>query len=268
MSNCRWDREAEDYMLDGGPCRWDEYGDRTHHCTARRGCANHVGAGELTCARCLGRTRSDIKRIADLAPLMLPVALGAGVNSEAANLAGPAADPEAWSWRKVAAAQGRAWHVSLIEDDDEHHPYSVLTRWEFMLREDYRDPRDAATSVSAAAAYLDRILHRIAQDDAQDFPLFAREMRTCRNHLEGVLRDSRTPERGAPCPACIETATGPAPRLVRQYGHWCESEECERFHHRDDSGDEWICPRYALHRWSEQDYRLRVKDWHDAARGA
>lgn len=264
---CRWDREAEDYLTDGKPCRHDDYGDPTQHCTARRTCSQHVGVGELTCARCIGRTRVDIRQIRDLAALMLPVALGAGVNSEAANLAGPAADPEAWSWRKVAAAQGRAWHVSLVEDDDEHHPYTVLTRWEWMLREDYDQPRPDATSTTSAAAYLELVLGRVAQDDEQDFPLLSRELRKCRNHLEAVLHDSRTPERGAPCPECHDKApNAPAPRLVRQYGHWCEDVDCERMHYADDGADVWTCPRG--HEWDHESYQLRVKDWHDEARGA
>ena len=62
----------------------------------------------------------DLRRIPQLAALMLPVALGVGVNSEAANMAGPAADPEAWSWRKVTAKQGGPWHLSLVEDDDDN----------------------------------------------------------------------------------------------------------------------------------------------------
>lgn len=134
MTTCRYDKAAEDYLrADGTACRHDDYGDPTRHCTARRTCAQHIGEDELTCARCVGRTRADLRQILSLAPLMLPVALGAGVDSEAANLAGPAADVEAWTWRKVAARQGHAWHVSLIEDDDERHPYSVLTRWELSL---------------------------------------------------------------------------------------------------------------------------------------
>src|SRR5690348_9354345 len=100
--SCRWDNEAGDYLDDGEPCRRDEYGDPTKHCTARRTCAQHVGAGELTCARCIGRVRSTLRRIPALAALMPVVALEGGVNSEAASLAGPAADPEAWMWRRVA----------------------------------------------------------------------------------------------------------------------------------------------------------------------
>jgi hypothetical protein len=272
---CHFDRDAGDYLTDdGSPCRRDDYGDPTHHCTARRTCSQHVGAGELTCARCLSRTRTDIRRIRDLAPLMLPVALGSGVDSEAANLAGPAADPQAWSERRIAMRSHLAvWerlariteHQHLharatMEDDDEQHPYSVLTRWEFALREDYHQPRTDRTSVTEAGDYLDRTLHRVAQDDEQDFPLLAREMRKCRNHLEGVLRDSRAPERGAPCPECTSEETGVGPRLVREYGHWCWDEDCDRLHYLDDSADRWVCPRNQGHAWTHAKYQGYVEE--------
>ena len=137
-----------------------------------------------------GRVRRNIKGIRDLAPLMHSVALGAGVNSEAFNLAGPAADVEQWSHRKVAAMKGSAWHVSLIEDDDEMHPYSVLTRWQMMLSEDYGHERPARMTTIGAADYLDGILGKVAQDESQEFALLAREVRKCYQHLEAVLRDS------------------------------------------------------------------------------
>lgn len=258
---CRWDREREEYLADGEPCRVDEYGDPTRHCTSRRGCSNHVGHNELTCARCIGRTRADIRAIVARTPELMTQAMTTGVDSEAANLAGPAADVEAWSWRKVAARQGHAWHVSLIEDDDEEHPYTVLTRWEFMIREDYDQPRSDATSLHEAAAYLERTLPRMAQDDGQDFPLFAREIRRCRSHLEAVLRDSQQPERGAPCPECPQ----PAPRLNLERGHWCDDDDCDRMHWPDDP-DRYVCPRDRDHEWGEVDYRLWVADVYAEAR--
>lgn len=271
MTACRYDREAEDYLTpDGEPCRTDDYGDPTHHCTARRTCAQHVGPGELTCARCIGRVRLDLRRIPTLAALMPPEAEIVGINSEAANLAGPAADPEAWMWRKATAKNGTAWHLSLIEDDDEQHPYLVLGRWDLMIREDYDHPSNERVSIDNAAHYLDRQLGRWAQDAGQDFALFAREIRKCRSHLENVLRDSQTPERGAPCPDCV--TDGAAPRMVREYGHYCDDEDCERqFHYStvidgvtgqpkpDTSGDRWVCPRNPNHWRTHADYEAYVE---------
>lgn len=274
--SCRYDREAEDYLDDDGkPCRRDSYGDPTNHCTARRTCAQHIGPDEQTCARCIGRTRADLQRIPDLAALMPEEAEVVGINSEAANLAGPAADPEAWTWRKIAARQGKAWHLSLIEDDDEQHPYIVLGRWDMMVREDYGQPSSQPVTIGNAAAYLSRQLTKIAHDPSQDFPLFAREIRTCRSHLENVLRDSQTRERGAPCPDCRED--GALVRLEHEYGHYCDDEECERIHYStvydtdrgehvpDTSGDAWVCPRNPQHRWTEQAYRNYIEERKEGA---
>jgi hypothetical protein len=258
--HCHYDHERSEYITaDGDPCRVDEYGDPTRHCTAKRTCSQHVGPGELTCARCLGRTRANLRRIPIVSRLMMLIALEDGVNSEAANLAGPAADPEAWSWRKVAARQGKSWHLSLIEDDDEEHPYLVLGRWDMMLREDYSHPSDVVLTIANAAAYLDGQLGRMAQDDTQDFPLFSREVRDCRNHLERVLRTAAFRQRGVPCPTCVGDEKG-SPRLVREYGHWCEDDDCRRVHYLDDSGDVWRCPRNAGHVWEHERYENYLKD--------
>ena len=275
MTACRYDRETAAYLTpDGKPCKRDDYGDPTHHCQARRTCAQHVGKGELTCARCVGRTRVDLRRIAELAPLMMTVALGAGVDSEAANLAGPAAEIEAWISRRVAMRSHlalwlergtiteRQWlHArATMEDDDEQHPYTVLTRIENALREDYRQARTTPSSVAKAADYIDRVLHRVAQDEEQDFRQMGQELRKCRSHLENVMADSRTPERGAPCPECTSEETGVGPRLVREYGHWCYDEDCERLHYLDDSADRWVCPRNRAHEWDVEAYSRWIEE--------
>lgn len=224
-----------------------------HHCMARKNCAWHIGAGELTCGRCLGAVRRDLRWIGDLSPLMMTAAIAAGVNSEAASLAGPSVDPEAWSWRKAAARRGVSWHLSLVEEDDEHHPLRVTQAWVRMISEDY-DHDIVATTVADAVAYLDRQLHRIANDDSQDFLLLSRELRKCRQHLEAVLHNDDRPDRGAPCPECTSEESGVGPRLTRQYGHWCDSPDCERVHHADDSADMWVCPRNEKHAWESEAY--------------
>lgn len=263
---CRYDDEAKDYLVDGEPCRRDEYGDLTKHCTCRKTCASHIGRDELTCARCIARTRANLRRIPELAALMMPVALGAGVNSEAANMAGPAADVAEWSDRRIAMrghlahwqqagviTERQYFHARVtMEDDDEFHPYSVLGRWDMMIREDYNHPSDEPVTISNAAEYLDRHLHRIAQDPEQDFPLLYREIRRCRTHLESVMSDSRAKERGAPCPEC--RAKGKLIRLAREYGHWCEEMDCDKIHFLDESGDLWRCPANPNHWWNPRGY--------------
>jgi hypothetical protein len=283
---CRWDREAEAYLADGEPCRTDDYGDPTVHCTARRACGNHVGRGELTCAQCVGRVRQDIRTIVARSAELLPEAVERGVvTTEALNLASPAADVRTWSERRVAMkAHLLTWEAlaritakqyvharATMEDDDEHHPYTVLTRWELMLREDYDQPRTTPTSISAAADYLERTLPRLAQDPEQDFRNFRNEIRKCRSHLEATLRDSQTPERGAPCPDCL--AAGRVVKLDREYPHWCDDEACERIHYSvmmdkhgeivpDTTHDRWVCPRG--HWRSHEDYQRWIEERHDA----
>lgn len=226
------------------------------HCTARSRCLTHIAATELTCPGCIGNTRTDIAQTVALAALMLTEAIARGINSQAANLAGPAADPATWSARQILRRRAivdylpsDAWEYAtrvLIEDDDSQHPLLVLGRWEMMLREDWGPETDERLTVASAADYLDRNLARLANDPAQDFPLFAAEIRACRTHLEAVLHDSRQPEKGAPCPNCTtDQQRGPA--LHKRYDD-------------DDAtgaSDVWLCKRCDSW-WSEADYRLRV----------
>lgn len=271
---CRYDRETGAYLVDGEPCRRDSYGDPTHHCTARRTCAQHVGPDELTCARCLGRTRVTLRRIPELVALMPAAAVESGIESEAANLAGPSTHPGAWANRRIAMRAhldawerlGRITEEQLIhartamEDDDDLDPYLLLGRWDMMVREDYGHPSDKPVTVANAADYLDRQLHRIAQDPDQDFALLGRELRDCCNHLEAQLAVLRVQHRGAPCPECTSEEAGVGPRLVRRYGHWCEDSDCERLHYLDDSADQWVCPRDPVHRWSHEDYSRWIEE--------
>lgn len=254
----RFTKNAHRHDCDDPDCRGCVVCPETDHCSHKRNCSWHVEHGQVTCGRCLAGVRRDLRWIEPLATLMPTAAESDGIESEAANLAGPAADPEAWTWRKVAAKQGRAWHVSLVEDEDEHHPATVLGTWARMVTEDYGHDMPERATVTWCAAYLDRNLHRIANDPEQDFPLMGRELRKCRQHLEAVLHNDDRPEHGAPCPACHDDGVEHPPRLTRKYA--------ERWQASDDSRDTWHCPRRREHTWSEYDYRLRVADWHDETR--
>lgn len=262
---CRHDPTSGDYLLPSGEqCTHDEWGDPTYHCTARRTCSQHVGPRELTCARCISRARANVTQIVNLAALVLPTALGDGVNSEAANLAGPAADP-----RRVDDIREAVRHrvqtglmagtlsdekamriLTDLPEHDDRHPMT-LARWQVMLAEDWEHPLPRRLTVTGAADYLDRHLTKFAQDEDQDFPLFAREVRKVRRTLEDAIHDGEHAERGVPCPECgIEDRYE---RLVRQFGHWCEDPDCERVHYDDASGDRWRC-RYG-HTWWHDDYQ-------------
>lgn len=279
MTTCRYDQAAEDYFIDGQPCVTDDYGDPTNHCTARRTCSVHIGADDLTCPRCIGRTRNDLRRIVDLSALTMVAAIEAAtVDTEAANLAGPAAHPRAWAERRIASRAFLATYAELgritaeqylaartnMADDDSQHPYSVLGRWDMMIREDYDHPSDQNVTVANAAAYLERQLPRIAQDPEQDFRLFAREIRDCVQHIEAVLSTKLRPERGAPCPDCVAdgNVNPKHVRLVRHYGHWCDAEDCTRIHYLDEGGDVWRCPRNREHEWAHEAYT----NWIEARR--
>lgn len=273
MTACKWNPEKGDYLTpDGNLCRHDDYGDPTKHCSARRTCSQHVGPREQTCARCISRTRQDIRATQELATLMPTQALNDGIQSEAANLAGPSTDVRAWSHRRVAMnAHLLGWitigritekaylHArALMEDDDELDPDALLNRWHMMLADHYGDPLPARMTISTASSYLDRTLHKMAQDDNQDFPLLAREVRRCRQHLEAVLHNSRRAEKGAPCPACAEAEH--YVRLTLERGHFCDEPDCDKINYATDEGDQWVCPRDRQHHWSERDYRSWVEE--------
>lgn len=257
-TRCKF-REGTYVQPDGEPCDLP----RSAHCTARKTCANHLGWGELTCARCLGRTRANLRHIAEISTLLDSAAGETGdVNSGAAMLAGPTTDPEAWSWRKAAARAGGPWHVSLDEDDDESDPERVLTTWAQMLSEDYGLDRPAVWDVSNAATFLERILSRVAQDEEQDFPQLSRELKRCRNHLDTEMRLRTFVERGVPCPICVaeKSAEPVSVRLRREYPHWCNDETCERVHIATDELDVWVCPRNREHWWTHNDYTNRLEE--------
>lgn len=215
------------------------------HCSAARNCCWHVAPTELTCGRCLARARGDLDALHRLAGDLWPEALEDGVDSEAAELAAPAADP--WQWR----------HRTGETPDDEHHPHLVVGRWAVRVGEAYGG---APVGFGAQVTWLDQMLHRLAHDTAQDFPRFAREVRACRRHLEAVLHDSDRPDRGAPCPECTSDETGVGPRLERVYAHWCDDPECTRVHQLAADFDVWVCPRNRDHRWSHPDYSRWIEE--------
>lgn len=198
-------------------------------------------AHPITCPSCVGRTRTDLAAIERLYTLLPTEAEQCGVDSEAANLAGPAADPEASQWYRA-----HVWaQTGALEPSDPHHPLTVLGTWDFMLREDLNQTTELRVTVSRSVDYLSGLLTWLAQADDQDFPLFAEEIRVCRVHLENVLHEGDRAELGVECPDC-ETS---APRLVLHRGS-------------DPSGvrDEYRCPADRDHKWTIAEYRKWVAD--------
>lgn len=239
------------------PCETDEHGNRTKHCTARRFCASHLDAAHpLTCPACIGRTRDDLALIVKLSGQLLAEAIEAGVASEAANLAGPAPHPVIAHWQRINTLRANpgANPDDILPPDDRHHPLTVLGMWEMLLREDYGHETAERVTIVKAAAYLDGLLTRLAQDDEQDWPLFASEVRACRAHLEDVLHTAKRPQTGAPCPACEK-----APPLERIFfRHW-HTEDTDPANCAGCSCDAWKCPACKA-TWYDHEYRKWVAD--------
>jgi hypothetical protein len=255
------------------------------HCALRGRCSNHVKyaeIGERTCPRCIGATRRDLAAIVDLYALidldvearhfdvsaLLEEVTQSGVESEAFNLIGPAAAPEQYSEKRARLGglyERRGWcdwpRHEGFRDDDRHHPYAVLGRWDMACREQYGPQTDLFVTVSSAADYLARLLAG-PFPHGDEFEDFTREIADCRGHLEQVTHDAKVPEEGRHCPRCTEDH-GRGPRLVKRYaahpglkrGQQCDEERC-----RICAGDldTWHCPANGDHWWTEHDYRSRV----------
>lgn len=194
---------------------------------------------DQTCATCVGIVREAIPTIVALSGRVLTEATHRGVNSEAAMLAGPAADPEAFGYRRMSALAGRIDAAWLDTCRDEKHPLWVLGTWEMLIRQHLDQPSLALVDVHVAAAYIDGHLTRLAHDEGFAFEELARDLRDCQGYIEDVLHEGEREERGAPCYACGRA------NLVKVYGE-------------TDDGDRWTCPR-CKQWWTEDDYRAKVE---------
>jgi len=233
------------------PCTHDTDGNPVRHCRTRTRCTSHLAWGEYACPTCLGKIRDDLTAIVDALALMPDEAIERGINSEPANLAGPHADYVTAQWRLVNAAR----NGEQVEELDLRDPYTCLTMHERTIREDLGHDSLVLVSpnVAATVAYLDWVLTDLAhlEDQADALAALRDDAAKLRNHVEAALRDSRTPDRGIPCPTCTE-AHKSAPRLSRRYGHWCARPDCTRPHYIDDRGDTWRCT--VGHEWSHAEY--------------
>lgn len=240
------------------PCAHDDHGNPVRHCEIRRSCTSHLGWAEHACPRCLGRIRTDLADLLDVMALMPAEAEHAGIDSAAMVLAGPVANPVRHRWRLVNAVRAGE-SLKLIEEPDERDPYTALATRERVIREELGHDTETLCSdtLAACVGYLTWVLPDLTGEDRLPLLLdLADAARHARAYAEAVEHDSRTPERGAPCPRCKK----PKPRLVRRWAHWCDDADCEREHDTTGARDTWQCPREADHWWSEADYRLRVSD--------
>lgn len=258
------------------------------HCELNGRCPNHVerGAGVYTCPSCIGKARRTVRDIVTRYAELPAEYEFVGVESEVLNLHGPAAYPGQWAERRarlIRVYAERGWcdfpkHGALAPDD-EHHPYSVLGRWDMFVRERWGPPSDLLITVSRAADYLSgEVLGTFAH--TQEFEDFTKDVGACLSHLEDVLALSERPEQGAPCPTCRLELDGrraaceepecdrcreKAPRLVKRLAEhppgWLDKGEvCEVVGCKTCAGDfdTWHCPDDAAHHWDHVSYRQRV----------
>jgi hypothetical protein len=262
---CSWDGERWT-QPDGTACNED-------HCAMRGRCPHHVqhAAGINTCPRCIRRVRKDVDAIVELwiRLLVFDVVID-GIESEAMNLAGVAASPAQYAEKRqrlTARYDAQGWcdwpRLESFRDDDPHHPYAVLARAAQALEDGgwiTVGPWD--WNVVRAAAAIRTALDETAFAHGDEFADLAAELAACRAHLENVDHDSRTPDLGRPCPACVETH-GKGPRLRKRHashpgmkpGKRCGDTLCPIC---DGRADAWHCPDEPAHAWTDDEYKLRV----------
>lgn len=199
---------------------------------------NHA---ETTCAGCIADVRETLAAITEMCAALAAEAEHRGTDSDAAMLAGPVADPEAWSHHKRSALAGRIDAGWLEHAEEAAHPLFVLGTWEMLGRELLGlAPGGEAVSVLGSGAWLDLHLHQLAEL-ADDFDVLRRELNDCRAYVEAVLHDGEQVERGVKCPMCGRA------NLVKRYG-------------MTEDGDRWCCPRRDCGAaYTEGDYRAKVE---------
>lgn len=203
------------------------------HC----GTCGHRHVDELTCPHCIDDARTNLNHIRDLSTQLLHEAIHRGVDSEAADLHGPTADPNAWRQR------GRHGAAYTTEQRlGENHPLWVLGTWDMLVTEHYGQlERTTRVTIADAAGYLNRNLTDLAQDPDFAFNELAHELRACRTHLEAVLHDGEQIDAGAPCMTC-------GVPLRREWGKLA-------------AADGWRCPRCREFSTEDQ-YRFAVAHLH------
>lgn len=215
----------------------------------RGDCQTHA---ESVCLSCLAKVREHLTEIVRLSgmPLLEEVLREGSVDTEAADLLGPAADPKQW--------RQRSDHGHIYEPDSRlgwhTHPFAVLGWFDMLVTEHLGHERTTKVTITRAANYLDRNLHFLAADVEFDFVDLANALADCRTHLERVLHDGEQVETGAPCMTCKKP-------LLRVYG----GDELP-WAHRDGSKprtneDVWACAKCREWR-SEKDYGLNVAEAH------
>jgi hypothetical protein len=192
------------------------------------GVAHH----EHACPDCMDETREAITEILRMCDALPGEAKAKGVNSEAMNLLGPAADWEQTNHVEASVLAGRLPADWIDHADHELHPLIVLGGWESVWREEFEAEGTKRQTVADAGAYLDRNLSRASSWPHVPFEDMARDLRRCRSHMEAVLHDGEQVDRGAPCPTCrtLLEKRWDVGQLGRD-GWWCP--KCKVIHTAD-----------------------------------
>jgi hypothetical protein len=182
-----------------------------------------------SCPGCLTEVRDgfgDLRRMYDG---LFEEAVTRGVEGEAMNLLGPAADPEARGHWEASVLAGRIVPVDCDarEFDDvkawletashELHPLIVIGGWAIVYRDAFEhDEPIGRINVLTEVGYLDRNLSHMA--DLADVPFedFARDLRRCVAHMERVLHDGEQVDRTRV--TCVNEECRKRPRLERIHG--------------------------------------------------
>lgn len=180
----------------------------------RREHVTHDGRGtDHTCATCLHEVRTNLHELGTLAAAMLGEAIVRGLQSQAAVLAGPTADPGKWHRRALLIAKAATYADAktpaaarldaLLEDNlDEPHPGWILRDWDRQARDHLDHASDDPRTLTDALRYLGGHLTHLAHDEDFAFDEMARSFASCRQHCETVLHDDEQAQRGAPCRVC------------------------------------------------------------------
>lgn len=258
--SCRWVASDHPRVLPGrhgDDCAGDECRGcqpcREPHC---RVCGRTHANG--TCAECLAETREALRDIARMCSALPTEVKHRGVESEAMNLLGPSADPEARAHVEASYLVGRlpeGWLEAnhgkacpLLRNEacigcagDERHPLLVLASWQDVYAEEFEHEITRRATIADAAGYLDRNLTYAAEWPHVPFEDFARDLRRCLTHLESVLHDQRQGDRANV--GCFECG-----------------DDLERRLCKDGFEDFWTCKgcrrRYT---YAEYNFALRAK---------
>lgn len=211
-----------------------------------------------TCPECVGEARDLLDDIVEHAGdhehadgrtsnMLLAQAIHTGLRSEAMNLAGPAANPDAYRQRR---RHGYRNHPDDVLGED--HPLWTVAKWALLVADHYAHTRTTIVTVTSAADYLKRNLTDLAQDHDFAFDDLAGDLTRCATHLKVVLGDSDQGDRAGV--GCFDCGAALARKL----------RDRKRGGPDDDRGgfeDTWTCTRQACGRrytYSEYNFALRA----------